>query len=226
MAEEEILWFQKSRENWVKFGNRNTKFFHAQTVIRRKRNRITQLKIDNVWCSDEEVLKREASTFFKRLFQSADNCAPSSLQLQNIPQISEILHEELLQNVTILEVKNALFSMSPYKATGPDGFQPIFFRSYWNIASNDVWELVAKAFSTGSIPEHLAETLIVPIPKIDDPQSLRDFRPISLCNVLLKVISKVLVGRIRPHLEEIIGPLQSSFISKRGTCDNVQRPFS
>lgn len=80
---------------------------------------------------------------------------------------------------------------------------------------------MAKAFSTGSIPEHLAETLIVPIPKIDDPQSLRDFRPISLCNVLLKVISKVLVGRIRPHLEEIIGPLQSSFIPKRGTCDNA-----
>jgi hypothetical protein len=111
--------------------------------------------------------------------------------------------------------------MSPYKAPGPDGFQPIFFTMYWHIVGGDVWKLVSDAFATGHIPVDLAETLIIPIPKIDEPQSLSDFRPISLCNVVLKLVSKVLVRRIRPHLETLIGPLQSSFIPIRGTADNA-----
>lgn len=94
--------------------------------------------------------------------------------------------------------------MSPYKAPGPDGFQPVFFRNYWHIVGMDVWELVDKGFSSGSIDHNLVETLIVPIPKVNiEPTSLKDFRPISLCNVLLKIISKILVKRIKPYLDDI-----------------------
>jgi hypothetical protein len=221
LEEEEILWFQKSRENWIKFGNKNTKFYHTQTVIRRRRNKITSLKIDGIWCSDDETLKREASNFFKKLFQSNAQCDPHSLLLHNIPQIPQALHDTLLQPVSKREVKDAIYSMSPYKAPGPDGFQPIFFTTYWHIVGGDVWKLVSDAFASGHIPVDLAETLIIPIPKIDEPQSLSDFRPISLCNVVLKLVSKVLVRRIRPHLETLIGPLQSSFIPIRGTADNA-----
>nr|KYP53716.1 Retrovirus-related Pol polyprotein LINE-1 [Cajanus cajan] len=89
------------------------------------------------------------------------------------------------------------------------------------MADQDVWELVAQAFSTGNINLTLVETLIVPIPKVDHPQHLKDFCPISLYNVLFKTISKVLVHRIRPYLDEFIGPLQSSFILGRGTSDNA-----
>lgn len=141
--------------------------------------------------------------------------------MQNIPKISNTLHDLLLQPVTMLEVKDALFSMHSYKAPGPDGFQLVFFKSYWNIIANDVFQLVSKAFSLGRIDHQLAETLIVPIPKIDEPTSLKDFRPISLCNMLLKLISKIIVKRIRPYLDDFIGPLQSSFIPKRGTSDNA-----
>lgn len=164
---------------------------------------------------------KEASTFFKGLFQSSDSCVPDSLHLDCIPQICPELRDLLLHPVSMRNVCDALFSMDPYKAPGPDGFQPIFFRSYWNIVSQDVWELVVPAFSIGHIDPHLAETLIVPIPKIDEPKTLRDFRPISLCNVLLKLISKVLVRRIRPFLDDLIGPLQSSFIPNRGPADNA-----
>lgn len=118
------------------------------------------------------------------------------------------------------EVRDTLFYMSPYKAPSPDGFQPIFFRNYRNIVSKDVWTLIANAFSSGQIDHHIADTLIVPIPKIDEPKSLKDFRPISLCNVLLKLVSTILIRSVRPHLDDLIGPLQSSFIPNRGTTDN------
>jgi len=81
--------------------------------------------------------------------------------------------------------------------------------------------LVSTAFQSSTIDPKLTETLIIPIPKIDDPMSLKGFRPVSLCNVMLKIISKVLVGRIRPHLNSLTSPFQSSFIPNRGTTDNA-----
>lgn len=63
LAQEELLWYQKSRENWVRFGNKNTKFFHAQTVVRRRRNKVVGLDLQGIWCYDEHILKQEAHNF-------------------------------------------------------------------------------------------------------------------------------------------------------------------
>ena len=71
------------------------------------------------------------------------------------------------------------------------------------------------------IDPRLAETLIILIPKIEPPSQMKDLRPISLCNVVFKLIMKVLVHRLRPHLENIVGPLQSSFRPGHGTRDNA-----
>jgi hypothetical protein len=67
LLREELLWFQKSRENWLVHGNRNTKFFHAQTIVRRHRNKIAGIFVDDTWCSDNAVMQREAIKFFKSL---------------------------------------------------------------------------------------------------------------------------------------------------------------
>lgn len=141
--------------------------------------------------------------------------------MQNIPTIERDLYDKLMQSVTKEEVYEALCSMSPYKAPDPAGFQPVCFRTYWHIVEEDVWKLIANIFYSGNISGNLAETLIVPIPKVDAPAAFKDFRPISLCNVFFKLITKILVRRIRPHLDSFIGPLQGSFIPNRGTADNV-----
>lgn len=111
----------------------------------------------------------------------------------------------------------ALHALLQSLTSGTDGFQPIFFKTYWETVATDIWNMIAAAFSTGVFEPSLAETLIVPIPKMTSPTSLKEYRPISLCNVL----SKVLVNKIRPHLSSFIGPVQSSFIPNRGTCDNA-----
>lgn len=69
LKQEELLWYQKSREQVIKYGDRNTRFFHTQTIIRRKRSKVYALTLPcGEWCEDEEVLKREVLCFFKSLF--------------------------------------------------------------------------------------------------------------------------------------------------------------
>lgn len=88
---------------------------------------------------------------------------------------------------------------------------------------HSVLEMVSHSIATSHIDEGLTKTLIVPIPKVDSPTTLRDFRPISLCNVLLKVVSKVIMNKfkLRPSHDSIIGALQRSFIPGRRTSDNT-----
>lgn len=84
---------------------------------------------------------------------------------------------------------------------------------------------VLNFFETGTFPDGINDTVIVLIPKGKDPQSLKDYRPISLCNVIYKVVSKCLVNRLRPILDGIISETQSAFIPGRLITDNAISAF-
>lgn len=111
--------------------------------------------------------------------------------------------------------------MKSFKAPGSDGFQPFFFKHYWNIVRDKVHDIVRSAFREGSFDCSLTETMIVLIPKEDNPTKISKFRPINLCNVVYKLITKVLVNRIRLFLLDFISPLQSSFIPRHSTHDDI-----
>lgn len=212
LFEQELHWFQNSKEKWVLFGDRNTKYFHAQTMIRRKRNRIHGLHLPNgEWCMDEHILQDEDQKNFKHLFCAHSNTNMPPFVVQQVPRLSDEMAQRLSQLVTMEEVEGALNYMHPYKYLGPDGFQGVFFK----------FSLISQAFSSRSFDPIIVETLIALIPKVDSPSNFKEFRPISLCNTLDKLITKVLVNRLRPMLDSIISLLQSSFIPKRGTSDNV-----
>ena len=80
---------------------------------------------------------------------------------------------------------------------------------------------VKEFFRTGIMPEGVNDTAIVLIPKVDRPERVSEFRPISLCNVIYKVVAKCLVNRLRPILDEIISPEQSAFVPGRLITDNA-----
>lgn len=71
------------------------------------------------------------------------------------------------------------------------------------------------------MPFLLNTTHIALIPKIQGPESLGNYRPISLCNTIYKVVTKIIVARLRPHLEGLISPLQIAFVPGRKEVDNV-----
>lgn len=65
---EELLWFQKSRLVWLRNGDRNTSYFHTQTLARQKQNKIEGLMVGNDWCFEEEVLRQHVVDFFQNLY--------------------------------------------------------------------------------------------------------------------------------------------------------------
>lgn len=100
----------------------------------------------------------------------------------------------------IRKIADALFQIGPLKAPGPDGFLARFFQRNWEVMKGDVIEVVRYFFHSKSLPVGVNDTVVVLIPKNDNPETLKEFRPISLCNVIYKVVSKCLVNRLRPLL--------------------------
>lgn len=142
--------------------------------------------------------------------------------IDNIPTtITDTQNKELVKPVTDKEVNDALFQMHPDKAPGPDGMTPAFFQKHWHIVEKDVVNVVREFFREGTYMQELNRTNVVLIPKKKDPMKITDMRPISLCNVLSKVITKVMANRLKVVLENVISDTQSAFIPSRLISDNI-----
>ena len=123
------------------------------------------------------------------------------------------------------EIGDALFQIGPLKAPGPDGLPARFFQRNWGCLKEDIIYAVKLFFEEGKLPEGVNDTAIVLIPKVQFPETLKEYRPISLCNVIYKVVSKCLVNRLRPLLDELIAANQSAFIPGRLITDNALIAF-
>jgi len=120
-----------------------------------------------------------------------------------------------------LEVETSIRSMGKYKAPGPDGFQPVFYQDCWDIVGDSVSRFVLDFFASGKLPEGTNDAIVVLIAKVLKPERITQFRPISLCNVLFKTITKTLVMRLKRVISKLIRPAQASFISGRLAADNI-----
>jgi hypothetical protein len=222
----EILWMQRSKIAWLREGDRNTKYFRRRTSWRKKKNRIRKLKRpDGSWTCDTAEMEGLATDFFQSLFTRDKAVNPNLITDMISPCIMDDMNSNLCAPFSDKEISDALFQIGPLKAPGPDGFPACFLQRNWDLFKADVILVVQKFFSDGVMPEGVNDTTIVLIPKKDDPAELKDFRPISLCNVIFKVVSKCLVNRLRPLLQDIIAPMQSAFILGRLITDNALITF-
>ena len=104
------------------------------------------------------------------------------------------MNEELLRPFDVSEVQFALKQMDSDTAPGPDGLPPIFYKKFWSKIGHDISRAVLAVLNSGTIPNDLNHTFLTLIPKIHSPRRVTDFRPISLSNVLYKLVAKVLAN--------------------------------
>lgn len=131
---------------------------------------------------------------------------PDQLEGLIQPSILEKDNERLCAIPTPKDIKATLFMMQDLKALGLDSFPVAFYKSYWPIVGENLTQAIICFFQCGSMPKEINSSLIVLTPKVSSPLTFNNYRPISLCNVVYKVISKILVSRIKPLLSKLISP--------------------
>jgi hypothetical protein len=160
----------------------------------------------------QEEIKELATSFFKDLYTQDTTMVPNEILNQIHVSVSDNINDTLCKEFSDDKISDALFQIGPIKAPGPDGLPARFFQWNWALLKTEVIRAVKDFFEKGIMPEGINDTIIVLIPKGINPEQLADFRPISLCNIVYKVISKCLVNRLRPFLDGLISKTQSAFI--------------
>ena len=171
--------------------------------------------------------EREVANHFKEAFvkiyttsQVVATC-DFSYNLQWQPKLSCEKKNSISHMVTEEEIRAALWSLKAFKAPGLDRLHAGFFQRFWLVVGRSVSEEVHTVFREKKISEYLNSMNIVLIPKTQGPESIGCYRPISLCNSVYKIVSKILVGRIRPFLDQLVSPCQAAFVPGRRGVDNA-----
>lgn len=142
LVKEEILWRNKSRENWLSCKDLNTKFFHTSTLIRRRSNAIDFLKSDSgAWFSDRSAIGGNFVRHFSALFKSSNPPIETKMLDLFSPVISAEENLSLCAIPTKSEVVQALANLGSTKAPGP-----LFFKKYWSTVKSGVLNYVWHFF--------------------------------------------------------------------------------
>lgn len=217
---------QRSQVDWLREGDRNTKIFQSRAVWRARKNKVKRL-IDDEGCGhgDHRVMSSMVTSYFQSLFTCDTTLEQQSLLDLYEKKVTPDMNERLCAEFSEKEISDSLFQMGPLKTPGKNGFPDRFFQRNLLVMKAEIVKAVQEFFWTGCMPEGVNETVIVLIPKVDDPVRHTDFRPISLCNVIYKIVAKCLVNRLRPILDDIISPYQSAFVPGRLITDNALLAF-
>lgn len=139
LEQEEIIWCQRSRANWLRHGDRNTRFFHTKASQRRKRNTIEELETaDGRKVEEDKDLYEVLAYYFIPLFSST---GPTEIEEVTSLVAGRITaqHEQILSKpFSREEVEEALFQMHSTKAPGAEGLPALFYQKFWHIVGDNV----------------------------------------------------------------------------------------
>ncbi|XP_042944792.1 uncharacterized protein LOC122278673 [Carya illinoinensis] len=168
-----------------------------------------------------EVVHLEAVQFYQGLFTGSN----VSLQESELALLSSVVtdaeNEALCRLPSEEEVYRALRSIPMDSSPGPDGFSAAFFYLAWDIVKVDLVDMAKEVFEGNPFSKFFGATNLVLIPKVEEPMGFGQFRPISLCSVVYKIMTKIMASRLAPILDKIISKEQVVFIPGQSIFDNM-----
>ncbi|KAK6146274.1 hypothetical protein DH2020_020143 [Rehmannia glutinosa] len=215
---------QKARSAWLKDGDRNTAFFHHCCQIRNGRSGIQGLMVDGTYTEDPMALGNHIISFYTSFLRI------KGVALWTIDQvISPIVRASDNAGLTVIpsnsEIKEVVFDMGSDSSPGPDGFNGVFYRHFWDVISANVSDAVRFFFTSSSLPTRLNDSFMALILKTKDANSIENFRPIVMSNFLFKIISKILATRSGKFIYAYLSPTQFGFILGRQIHDCIAMVF-
>jgi hypothetical protein len=209
----------------VTLGDAGTKFFHANAIVRHRQNLISTLqKNDGSLVSKHEDKDIHLWKSYKeRLGTLEFTHVYFNLHDMLFPSDNMLCLEEPFTNEKILIIVQDL---PTDKFPGPDGFNSDFLKKCWPIVHQEFLELCQGFYIERLCMQSINSSHIVLIPKIDNPTKIGDYRPISLLNSSVKLITKILANKLQAVIQELIHKNQYGFIKHRSIEDCLAEPLS
>jgi hypothetical protein len=183
-----ITW-QQSRSRWLKEGDANSKYFHSLLASRRRGNTISSVQVDGTTLEGVHHIRQAVFSHFANHFKASNMVRPGVENLR-FNRLSVAEGSSLIRPFSEAEVRAAVWDCDSFKSPGPDGVNFVFFKDFWEEMKGDVLRFVSEFHRNGRLTKGLNSTFIALIPKVDSPQGLNDYRPISLVGSLYKVLAR------------------------------------
>ena len=212
---------QKGKVNWQLHGERNSKFFHSIMVKRRDFNSIKKLQVGENTFTEPACIKAALHSHFKeRLTESNDDQVFSLGDLFS-SKLSSDQRIHLEKEFSLEEIEEALKSTDKTKAPRPDGINAGLLALLWPEIKEDVMAFFNNFHSNGELPLESNSSFIALIPKTASTLHPSEFRPISLMNALLKLLTKIMANRLKPLMTYLVRQHQTTFIKGRQITDGI-----
>ena len=169
----------------------------------------------------EGAKRHLAVEYFRDLFSSSNPFDLETLFQGFESRVTAAMNSRITAPILDREIRDAAFCVKGSSALGEDGLTGIFYQKFWHIIGPSISEEIRNFFQTAIVPEGWNHTQLSLLPKVSKPERMKDTRPISLCSVQYKIISKILCNRLKLILPEIISETQGAFVSSRLISDNI-----
>ncbi|XP_021751017.1 uncharacterized protein LOC110716680 [Chenopodium quinoa] len=215
---------QREKINWLQVGDDNTAFLHRSIKLKAFKKKIVAEKNEmGEVCDNPESIVKGFVDYYKRLLGTdvGDRVAVNVDVVKKGCMLTEEEVKIIELPFTKNEIKAALFSIPEDKAPGPDGYSSCFFKKAWGIVGQEFSAAVLDFFENGKLLKEVNCTTLSLIPKIEQLESVIDFRPIACCNVVYKCITKLLCLRLKVVLPDLISQSQTGFVENRQIIHNI-----
>lgn len=222
-TDEEAYWRLRGAQKWVLKGDANTIYFQAIANGRHRRNTIPLLWDGETLLQDPRDIRSHVDGFYRSLFSAAPRSGLSlAPDCWSGPQlVSESENVALTAPFFEQEVWDAIKGMNPSSAPGLDGLPVKFFQTFWNMIKPEVMAIFDE-FYVGSIDlGRLNYGIISFIPKVPGASDIRQFRLITVINVIFRILAKGYANRVTLLADHVTHPNQSAFIKGRYILDGV-----